>query len=147
MKILVTGGCGFIGSNFILQQCSISDNQILNIDKLTYSGNIRNLSSLYDNENYKFIEKDICDKNSIIDIINEFAPDWIVHFAAETHVDRSIDGPENFIKSNILGVFNLLEQCRRMSQFRDDFKKFIQIPFISWKNCNNYCSPSSCKIR
>ena len=98
MKILVTGGYGFIGSNFISKQILNKDNQILNLDKLTYAGNLENLKSIDKNPNYQFIEGDICDKELISDSLSDFEPDAIVNFAAESHVDRSIDDPICFIK-------------------------------------------------
>ena len=87
MKILVTGGCGFIGSNFVIEQIRNTDNHILNLDKLTYAGNLENLKSVDENPNYQFVEGDICDANLVATTIGEFQPDAIVHFAAESHVD------------------------------------------------------------
>ena len=106
MKILITGGSGFIGSNFILNY--IEKHQILNYDKLTYAGNLDNLQSIENHSNYSFFKGDINDKNKISDILNSFNPECIINFAAESHVDRSIDSPRSFIETNILGTFELL---------------------------------------
>ena len=113
MKILVTGGCGFIGSNFILKQIGETENQILNLDKLTYAGNTENLDSIKDSSRYEFIKGDIADKYLLVKILNEFQPDAIVHFAAESHVDRSIDGPMDFIHTNIVGTSILLNEATK----------------------------------
>ncbi|MCM8804884.1 MAG: dTDP-glucose 4,6-dehydratase, partial [Candidatus Omnitrophica bacterium] len=119
MKIVVTGGAGFIGSNFIkyiLQQHP--DYKIFNIDKLTYAGNLENLKEVEKNPNYKFLKKDICDTD-IINFIDEY--DVIINFAAESHVDRAIYSPEDFLKTDIFGTFNLLEIAKKRKV------KFIQI--------------------
>ncbi len=112
-NILVTGGCGFIGSNFIrfvLQQ--VKNVRIINLDKLTYAGNPYNLVGLDHDPRYRFVAGDICDKELVDSIFAEEAIDKVVHFAAESHVDRSIDGPAEFIRTNILGTFTLLEAAR-----------------------------------
>jgi len=111
MRILVTGGCGFIGSNFILRQITSSNNSILNYDKLTYSGNPQNLLQIKDSNKYKFIKGCITDRLLINKTIEEFKPDSIIHFAAESHVDRSITNPMDFINTNILGTVSLLEEA------------------------------------
>ncbi len=108
MNILVTGGAGFIGSNFILRQMNHTDVNILNIDKLTYAGNLQSLALVSDLPNYSFLKADISDKVSMSEIIENFQPDYIVNFAAESHVDRSIDGPFEFIHTNIVGTAVLL---------------------------------------
>ena len=110
LKLLITGGCGFIGSNFILKQFNSGSgkNAVLNIDKLTYAGNIENLSAIANEPNYKFKNVDINDLKLVMQTIDRFEPDTIVHFAAESHVDRSIDGPMKFIQTNIVGTANLL---------------------------------------
>ena len=110
-KIIVTGGLGFIGSNLIelLLQKKF---KVINIDKITYSSNFYNTKEFVKNSNYKFIKCDLNNKKKIKKIIFEFKPDGIFNLAAETHVDRSIDGPESFINSNIIGIFNLLEIFR-----------------------------------
>ena len=108
MKILVTGGCGFIGSNFILNQFNTTKNQILNIDKLSYAGNLDNLKLVSNNSRYRFINQDICNQELLETHIHNFCPDTIVHFAAESHVDRSIDNPMSFINTNIIGTASLL---------------------------------------
>lgn len=112
-KILVTGGAGFIGSNFIHLVLQDPDARVLNLDKLTYAGNLDSLTAVADHPGYRFIQADICDAGQIEQIINEFQPAAIVHFAAESHVDRSIDGPAAFIQTNIIGTFNLLEAARK----------------------------------
>ena len=110
-KIIVTGGLGFIGSNLIelLLQKKF---KVINIDKITYSSNFYNTKEFVKNSNYKFIKCDLNNKKKLTKIIFEFKPDGIFNLAAETHVDRSIDGPESFINSNIIGIFNLLEIFR-----------------------------------
>jgi dTDP-glucose 4,6-dehydratase len=111
-QLLVTGGAGFIGSNFILQQLQDGKNFILNLDKLTYAGNLRNLESATGNPHYEFAQGDICDGPSMQSLLAKYQPRGIVHFAAESHVDRSIRGPEAFINTNINGTFALLEAVR-----------------------------------
>ena len=107
MRILITGGCGFIGSNYILNHLSKNnDSKILNIDKLTYAGNINNIP--FNKKNYSIMNADICDFKTILKTVHQFQPDFIVHFAAESHVDRSIDDPMNFINTNIVGTASIL---------------------------------------
>lgn len=112
--ILVTGGAGFIGSNFILQWFN-SENAapIVNIDKLTYAGNINNLAKIAKNVDYHFIHGDINDNELLNTVLHQYQPTAILHFAAESHVDRSIDSPEAFIQTNVNGTFHLLEATRR----------------------------------
>ena len=117
MEILVTGGCGFIGSNFISYILkNRKEAKVINIDKLTYAGNLANLSDVvreYAPSRYQFIKGDICDKQIVEDIFRESDIDWVVNFAAESHVDRSIDEPAEFLQTNILGTFTLLEAARK----------------------------------
>ncbi len=108
MNLLITGGCGFIGSNFILYQIKNTNNNIINFDNLTYAANEDNLKSVNNSQRYKFIKGDICDINHIEKLFVEFKPDAIIHFAAESHVDRSIENPTQFVNTNILGTANLL---------------------------------------
>nr|NIS41794.1 NAD-dependent epimerase/dehydratase family protein [Desulfuromonadales bacterium] len=113
MTILVTGGCGFIGSNFVrLVLEKRPDHKIVNLDKLTYAGNPANLAEFEKSANYRFVQGDICDREAVERIFAEEQIDTVVHFAAESHVDRSIEGPAAFIETNILGTFNLLEAAR-----------------------------------
>jgi dTDP-glucose 4,6-dehydratase len=113
MKLLITGGSGFIGSNFILQERRADENLvIINLDKLTYAGNLETLVSLESDPNYVFIQGDIGDRQLVGQLLESYQPDAIVNFAAETHVDRSIDESEPFIKTNIVGTFLLLEETR-----------------------------------
>lgn len=113
MKILVTGGAGFIGSALIRHIIDDTDHTVLNMDKLTYAGNLENVKSVANNERYSFAHVDICDEDKVSAIFEEFKPDIVMHLAAESHVDRSIDGASEFIKTNILGTYNLLECARR----------------------------------
>ena len=112
-KILVTGGAGFIGSNFIQLALGQPGVQILNLDKLTYAGNLDSLQTVAERPEYRFVRADLCDPAAVSAAVTEFQPDAIVHFAAESHVDRSIDGPAAFIQTNIIGTFNLLEAARQ----------------------------------
>jgi dTDP-glucose 4,6-dehydratase len=112
MKILVTGGAGFIGSAVIRHIIDNTEHSVLNVDSLTYAGNLASLSLIDQSEYYQFAKADICDKNAITVLIADYQPDAIMHLAAESHVDRSIDGPAEFIETNIIGTFNLLECAR-----------------------------------
>jgi dTDP-glucose 4,6-dehydratase len=111
--ILVTGGAGFIGSNFVLDWLAKSDESVVNLDKLTYAGNLENLHSLKNDSRHIFVKGDICDFELVTNLLSEYQPRAIVHFAAESHVDRSILGPGEFIKTNVNGTFNLLETSRQ----------------------------------
>ena len=110
--ILVTGGAGFIGSNFILQWLALESAGVINFDKLTYAGNPANLATVAGDRRYKFLQGDICDRDVIAELLITHRPRAIVHFAAESHVDRSIHGPDDFIRTNINGTFSLLEESR-----------------------------------
>ncbi len=110
--ILVTGGAGFIGANFVLGWLAQNQESIINVDKLTYAGNLQTLASLKDDPRHIFARVDICDRESVDRLIQEHKPRAIVHFAAESHVDRSIHGPAEFVQTNIVGTFTLLEAAR-----------------------------------
>lgn len=120
MRVLVTGGCGFIGSNFIRTLFKESQNiRLVNLDKLTYAGNLLNLEDLKECSDYRFVKGDICDRSLVEKIFLEEQIDTVVHFAAESHVDRSIEGPAEFIQTNIVGTFNLLETARNSWRLND----------------------------
>jgi dTDP-glucose 4,6-dehydratase len=109
MKILITGGAGFIGSavvRFVLKQ---TDDEVLNVDLLTYAGNLASLPGAEENPRYQFSQTDICDQHALEKIFEQFQPDAVMHLAAESHVDRSIDGPEAFIQTNVVGTYSLLQ--------------------------------------
>lgn len=110
--ILVTGGAGFIGSNFVLQWLATEEPAVINLDRLTYAGNVSNLSSVASDRRYKFLQGDICDREMVAELLLTHRPRAIVHFAAESHVDRSIHGPDDFIRTNVNGTFSLLEESR-----------------------------------
>jgi dTDP-glucose 4,6-dehydratase len=112
MTILVTGGAGFIGSNFVLEWLAHNDEPVVNLDKLTYAGNLENLRAAQVNPAHLFVHGDIADRTLVQQLLDKQAPRAIVHFAAESHVDRSIHAPREFIDTNILGTFNLLEETR-----------------------------------
>ncbi len=112
MTILVTGGAGFIGSNFVLDWLAQSDEPVVNLDKLTYAGNLENLASLADDARHIFAQGDICDFEFVSGLLKQHRPRAIAHFAAESHVDRSIHGPGEFMRTNIDGTFTLLEAAR-----------------------------------
>ncbi|AWH84440.1 dTDP-glucose 4,6-dehydratase [Flavobacterium album] len=111
--LLITGGAGFIGSNFIVHFLEKNPEYfVVNLDKLTYAGTLDNLTEIGDNKNYKFVEGDICDRAFIDSLFKEYDFKGVIHFAAESHVDNSISGPEAFIRTNVLGTFNLLDAAR-----------------------------------
>ena len=110
--ILITGGAGFIGANFILDWLRLHDEPVLNLDKLTYAGNLESLASLKDDARYVFVQGDIGDRDLVARLLAEHRPRAILNFAAESHVDRSIHGPEDFIQTNVVGTFHLLEAVR-----------------------------------
>jgi dTDP-glucose 4,6-dehydratase len=113
MTILVTGGAGFIGSNFILHWLARQDETLVNLDKLTYAGNPRNLEALRGDARYVFVKGDIGDEAALDKLLSQYQPRAVINFAAESHVDRSIDGPAAFIETNITGIFCLLQAMRR----------------------------------
>jgi dTDP-glucose 4,6-dehydratase len=108
----VTGGAGFIGSNFTLYWLANETSSVVNLDKLTYAGNPANLSAVSSDRRYKFLQGDICDRELIAELLITHRPRAIVHFAAESHVDRSIHGPDDFVRTNVNGTFSLLEEAR-----------------------------------
>ena len=128
MTILVTGGAGFIGSNFILNCLKKYDEKFINLDSLTYSGNLENLKSVEKKSNYEFVKGDIGDSNLVADLLKKYQPRAIINFAAESHVDRSIYGPEDFTQTNIIGTYRLLEETRLF--FNSLYKGMAQNLFL-----------------
>lgn len=121
---LVTGGAGFIGSNFVIYMLNKYDDvKIINLDKLTYAGNLENLKSVENNPRYSFVQADICDKEAVTKVFNENEIDYVVNFAAESHVDRSITNPEIFVQTNVLGTVNMLQCAKVAWQTGDDTYK------------------------
>lgn len=123
MNILVTGGAGFIGSAVIRHLINETEHHVLNVDKLTYAGNLESLISVSDHPRYQFTQTDICDHVSLTRLFLEFQPDIVMHLAAESHVDRSIDRPAEFINTNIVGTYTLLEVARKYWQNLSTIKK------------------------
>lgn len=114
MKIAVTGGAGFIGSNFIFHMLKAHpEDRVICLDKLTYAGNLSTLASVMDNPNFRFVKLDICDREGVYKLFEEEHPDMVVNFAAESHVDRSIENPEIFLQTNIIGTSVLMNACRK----------------------------------
>lgn len=123
MTIIVTGGAGFIGSNFIFYMLKKHpDYRIICLDKLTYAGNLSTLAPIMDNKNFRFVKADICDKAAVEKLFEEEHPDIVVNFAAESHVDRSIEDPGIFLKTNILGTQTLMDACRKY-----EIKRYHQV--------------------
>jgi dTDP-glucose 4,6-dehydratase len=122
-KFLITGGAGFIGSAVVRYILNFTDHKVINLDKLTYASDIGSLVSVKNNPRYKFEQVDICDANEINRVFKTYQPDIVMHLAAESHVDRSIDGPSEFIKTNIMGTYVLLEEAREYWQKLEHKKK------------------------
>ncbi|MDR2250906.1 dTDP-glucose 4,6-dehydratase [Acinetobacter sp.] len=132
MKILVTGGAGFIGSAVIRNIIKNTQDEVLNIDKLTYAGNLESLSEIDTDSRYQFEKVDICDSERLTEIFKVFKPDAVMHLAAESHVDRSIDGPAEFITTNIVGTYTLLEVARKYwLQLNEEKKASFKFHHIS----------------
>ncbi|UZE24110.1 dTDP-glucose 4,6-dehydratase [Pseudomonas sp. B21-056] len=123
MRILITGGAGFIGSALVRHLILDTEHQILNLDKLTYAGNLESLSSVDHSSRYEFVQADIVDQPTVSAVLVRFKPDAIMHLAAESHVDRSIDGPADFIQTNIVGTYSLLEATRAYWQSLPEARK------------------------
>ena len=132
MKILVTGGAGFIGSAVVRHLINDTEHQVLNLDKLTYAGNVESLAPVASSERYQFSQTDICDRAALDLVFADFQPDIIMHLAAESHVDRSIEGPADFIETNIVGTYQLLEAARAYwSQLSEERKAAFRFHHIS----------------
>lgn len=130
--ILVTGGAGFIGANFILDWLTQSDEKVINLDKLTYAGNLQNLAALAEDPRHIFVQGDIGDAAQLSKLLTQYQPRAIIHFAAESHVDRSIHGPSDFIETNIVGSFQLLESVRAYwNQLEPDAKENFRFLHVS----------------
>jgi len=131
MKILVTGGAGFIGSAVIRHVIKNTNDSIINVDKLTYAGNLESLVDIKDSDRYVFEQVDICNREDLDRVFSEYQPDAVMHLAAESHVDRSIDGPAAFIETNIVGTYTLLEATRsywnKLEEIRKDAFRFHHI--------------------
>ncbi len=131
-SILITGGAGFIGSNFVLQWIKHVSPQLINLDKLTYAGNLHNLASIHNVPGYHFVHGDICDRALVRNLLQEHRPSAIVHFAAESHVDRSILGPEEFVRTNVHGTLSLLDEARQYyNELDEDDKKSFRFLHVS----------------
>lgn len=127
----ITGGAGFIGGNFILNLMKTRQVKVINFDKLTYAGNLDTLASIRDDDNYEFIQGDICNRETLSNLFESYEIDCIVHFAAESHVDRSIDAPGEFIQTNVVGTFELLEATRRFLASKNLDRKHFRFLHIS----------------
>jgi dTDP-glucose 4,6-dehydratase len=129
--LLVTGGAGFIGSALVRKLIAETDYTVVNVDKLTYAGNLESLTSVAENERYHFHKVDICDGEAVHSLFSKYSPDGVLHLAAESHVDRSIDAPGDFIQTNVVGTFTLLQEALRhwkaLPENRRDAFRFVHV--------------------
>lgn len=130
MKVLITGGAGFIGSAVVRHIIENTRASVVNIDKLTYAGNVESVALISESERYHFVQADICDATAMAEVFEKYQPTAVMHLAAESHVDRSIDGPADFIQTNIMGTFTLLEAARAYWSALPEEKK-ANFPFPS----------------
>lgn len=135
MNILVTGGAGFIGSAVVRHIIDNTQDSVINVDKLTYAGNLESLTAVANSPRYHFRQVDICDRAAVDAVLAEFAPEIVMHLAAESHVDRSIDGPAAFIETNIVGTYTLLEASRQywLTLAPEKNQRFAFIIFLPMK--------------
>ena len=132
LTILVTGGAGFIGSNLVHYILKKDDTTVINLDKLTYAGNLESLQDVLDDERHIFVHGDICDQELVFSVLAKYRPSAVMHLAAESHVDRSIDGPGEFIRTNVVGTFNLLESVRAYwNELEPDVKRDFRFLHVS----------------
>src|SRR6266436_29574 len=132
MRIIVTGGAGFIGSAVCRHLIKETETEVINIDKLTYAGNLNSLRSASGNSRYRFIQADICDESTIENVFKEARPDAVLHLAAESHVDRSITGSRSFVETNIHGTYTMLEATRRhWAGLRGEAKRSFRFVHVS----------------
>lgn len=147
--VLVTGGAGFIGSNFILQWLGTEGTAVVNLDKLTYAGNLHNLESVANDSRYDFVQADIVDREAVRGVLARYRPRAAVHFAAESHVDRSIRGPDDFIRTNVNGTFSLLEEARaywsELSAGEQSSFRFLHVSTDEVYGSLNAADPAFCE--
>jgi len=132
LKFLVSGGAGFIGSSVIRYLIKDTDSKVLNLDKLTYAGNLDSLLDVDSSDRYQFVQADICDAAAVRNIFSDFKPNVVMHLAAQSHVDRSIDGPSEFIQTNIVGTYTLLDAAREYwASLADEDKASFRFHHVS----------------
>ena len=146
--ILVTGGAGFIGSNFILQWLAAEGTPVVNLDKLSYAGNLGNLEKISADPRYSFVHGDIVDRKLVSDLLVRSRPRAVVHFAAESHVDRSIHGPDDFVRTNVNGTFSLLEETRAYwTELRPEEKGSFRFLHVSTDEVYGSLGPKDAAFR